>query len=220
MQRIGLVCVFDIRRSRLSCRAEPVTERQNWRHTRRPPVARAFVKRIVDACVGTATDFTGSVFGARVMAYYTKVLQPGERVLAVGRLHWSIYRHALVMLAVALAVFIGSFWLPRPDWAAGARVAAGAIAAIGLLAFLGASIRRHGTEIVVTDRRVIFKRGILSRHTVEMNVSKIESVDVEQSFGARMLGYGTLLIHGTGSDIEPLQRLDRPLAIRSAIVAG
>jgi uncharacterized membrane protein YdbT with pleckstrin-like domain len=154
------------------------------------------------------------------MAYYTKVLQPDERVLAVGRLHWSIYRHALVILVLALAVFIGSFWLPRPDPAIDMRVAAGGIAVVGLLVFLGASIRRHGTEIVVTDRRVIFKRGILSRHTVEMNVSKIESVDVEQSLGARMLGYGTLLIHGTGSDIEPLRRLDRPLAVRSAIVAG
>lgn len=154
------------------------------------------------------------------MAYYKKVLQPDEHVLAVGRLHWSIYRHAILILAVALAVLIGSLWLPQPDAANVCRVAAGGIALIGLVVFLGASIRRRGTEIVVTDRRVIFKRGILARHTVEMNVSKIESVDVEQGIGARLLGYGTLLIHGTGADIEPLQRVDRPLAIRSAIVAG
>ena len=154
------------------------------------------------------------------MAYYTKVLQPGERVLTVGRLHWSIYSHALLILLVALAILVGSFWLADPDWARFARIAAGGVAVLGLLVFLGASIRRHATEIVVTDRRVIFKRGILARHTVEMNISKIETVDVEQGFGARLLGYGTVMIHGSGSGIEPLRRVGRPLALRNAIVAG
>ena len=28
------------------------------------------------------------------MPYYTKVLQPDEKVLVVGRLHWSIYLRA------------------------------------------------------------------------------------------------------------------------------
>jgi uncharacterized membrane protein YdbT with pleckstrin-like domain len=154
------------------------------------------------------------------MAYYTKVLQPDEKVLAVGHLHWSIYRHALLLLLVALALLVGSFWAPQPDGPTGVRMVAGALGVVGVLMFLATSIRRRATEIVVTDRRVIFKRGILSRHTVEMNVSKIETVDVEQSLTARLLGYGTLMIHGTGSDIEPLQRIDHPLAIRSAIVAG
>jgi uncharacterized membrane protein YdbT with pleckstrin-like domain len=154
------------------------------------------------------------------MAYYTKVLQPDEKVLAVGHLHWSIYRYALLLLLAALAVLVGSFWAPQPDGPIGLRILAGALAVVGLLVFLAKSIHRRATEIVVTDRRVIFKRGILSRHTVEMNVSKIETVDVEQSLTARLLGYGTLMIHGTGSDIEPLQRIDHPLAIRSAIVAG
>jgi len=72
----------------------------------------------------------------------------------------------------------------------------------------------------VTDRRVIFKRGILSRHTVEMNVSKIETVDVEQGLGARMLGYGTVLIRGTGVGLEPLVGVGSPLLIRNAIVVG
>jgi uncharacterized membrane protein YdbT with pleckstrin-like domain len=154
------------------------------------------------------------------MAYYTKVLHPDERVLAVGRLHWSIYRHSLLLLLAALVALVGSFWAPQPDMPAAVRVVAAGVAVIGLLTLIATSIRRRGTEIVVTDRRVIFKRRILSRHTVEMNVSKIETVDVEQSLTARMLGYGTLMIHGTGADIEPLQRIDRPLAIRSAIVAG
>jgi len=154
------------------------------------------------------------------MAYYTKVLQPDEHVVAVGRLHWSIYWPALLILLLAIGTLVGSFQLAEPEWSRYARIAAGAVTALGLLVFLDASIRRQATEIVVTDRRVIFKRGILARHTVEMNLSKIETVDVEQGLGARLLGYGTVLIHGSGSGIEPLRRVGHPLAIRNAIVVG
>ncbi len=96
----------------------------------------------------------------------------------------------------------------------------GVIGVLGILLLLGAWIRRHATEIVVTDRRVIFKRGLLARHTVEMNVSKIETVDVEQGLGGRIWGYGTLLIRGTGAGFEPLVGVGSPLRIRNAIVAG
>ncbi|MEJ0017381.1 MAG: PH domain-containing protein [Acetobacteraceae bacterium] len=116
------------------------------------------------------------------MAYYTKVLQPDETVLVVGRLHWSIYLQGAVILAVAAALLAFADRLPDPDWQHYARLAAAAIGVFGLLVLLAAWIRRRATEIVVTDRRVIVKRGLLARHTVEMNVSKIETVDVEQGW--------------------------------------
>ena len=45
--------------------------------------------------------------------------------------------------------------------------------------FLVAIIRRNSTELVVTNRRIIAKFGFISRRTVEMNLSKIESVRVD-----------------------------------------
>ena len=155
------------------------------------------------------------------MAYYTKVLQPDETVKVVGRLHWSIYIRGVVVLAVAAALLVGSLWLPDdPDWQRYAQWAAGVVGVLGLLLLLGAWIRRRSTEIVVTDLRVIYKRGVLSRHTVEMNVSKIETVDVEQGLSGRIWGYGTVVIRGTGSGFEPLVGVGSPLAIRNAIVVG
>ena len=52
------------------------------------------------------------------------------------------------------------------------------------------------TEIAVTDRRVIYKRGFITRHTVEMNMDKVASVDVDQSILGRMLDYGTVHVSG------------------------
>ena len=153
------------------------------------------------------------------MAYYTKVLQPDETVKVVGRLHWSIYIRGVVVLAFAVALLVGPSGCPIPtgrlraDGGRGGRPA-------GLLLLLGAWIRRRATEIVVTDRRVIYKRGVLSRHTVEMNVSKIETVDVEQGLSGRIWSYGTVVIRGTGSGFEPLVGVGSPLAIRNAIVVG
>jgi uncharacterized membrane protein YdbT with pleckstrin-like domain len=154
------------------------------------------------------------------MAYYTKVLQPDENVKVIGRLHWSIYLRAIFVLLIALAVLAGSYWLPDPLWQQYALWASAVIGVLGLLVLLAAAIRRRATEIVVTDRRVIFKRGLITRHTVEMNVSRIETVDVEQGLGGRIWGYGTLLIRGTGVGLEPLVGVGSPLLIRNAIVVG
>jgi uncharacterized membrane protein YdbT with pleckstrin-like domain len=154
------------------------------------------------------------------MAYYTKVLQPDETVKVVGRLHWSIYGRAFVVLAIAAALLVFSEQLPGPDWQRYGLMAGGVVGVVGILLLLGAWIRRKATEIVVTDRRVIFKRGLLSRHTVEMNVGKIETVDVKQGLAGRIWGYGTLLIRGTGAGFEPLVGVGSPLRIRNAIVAG
>jgi membrane protein YdbS with pleckstrin-like domain len=154
------------------------------------------------------------------MPYYTQVLQPDEQVRVIGRLHWSIYLRGLFVLIIALAVAVGSAWLPDPNWQPIALWAGAAIAVIGLLLLFGAWLRRRATEIVVTDRRVIYKRGLLSRHTVEMNVGKIETVDVEQGLAGRLWNYGTVLIHGTGSGFEPLVGIGAPIQIRNAIVAG
>jgi len=156
------------------------------------------------------------------MPYYTKVLQPDENVRVVGRLHWSVYLRGLlvILLACGIAVLALSDRLPNSDWRRYAGIAAGVIGAFGLLLLLAAWIRRRATEIVVTDRRVIFKRGLFARHTVEMNVSKIETVDVEQGIGGRIWNYGTLMIRGTGAGFEPLEGVGSPISIRNAIVAG
>lgn len=154
------------------------------------------------------------------MAYYTKVLQPDEEVRVVGRLHWFIYLRALIVLLAAIALLVMSTQISDPSGQTYARWGSLVIGILGLLLFFRAWLRRTSTEIVVTDRRVIFKRGLLSRHTVEMNVSKIETVDVEQGLGGRIWNYGTLLIRGTGEGIEPLVSIGSPLSIRNAIVAG
>ncbi|HEY6434092.1 MAG TPA: PH domain-containing protein [Acetobacteraceae bacterium] len=155
------------------------------------------------------------------MVYYTKVLQPDETVKEVGRIHWSIYWPSVVLALIAIAVCVVAIAVaaqqPQRSYC---LYAAAVIGAVAVLAFLAEWLRRRSTEIVVTDRRVIYKRGLLSRYTVEMNVARIETVDVMQGIGGRIFNYGTLLIRGTGAGIEPLRGVGAPIRLRNAIVLG
>ncbi len=153
------------------------------------------------------------------MAYLAQVLRPDERVLFQGRLHWVVYGQGLGLVAASAALLVAAAALGRAD-AQLMAFAAVLLAVLALCSLLGAAVRRATTEIAVTDRRVIYKTGWLRRRTMEMNVSKIETVDVLQGLAARALGFGTVAIRGTGSSFEPLSRVVDPLALRNAIVVG
>jgi hypothetical protein len=58
---------------------------------------------------------------------------------------------------------------------------------VGMAMLVGAWIRHWTSEFAVTDRRVIIKVGLISRQTIEINMSKVESVEVRQGILARLL---------------------------------
>lgn len=155
------------------------------------------------------------------MRYYQKVAQPDEKLVFHTTIHWVVYLAAVgfgVLAIAAYAVDVALGLQGHEDSAA--KAAAVVLAILAVIAFFRAFLHRATTEIAVTDRRVIFKRGLLSRHTVEMNVSKIETVDVEQTLWGRMFNYGNVVIRGTGGTFEPLIGIEHPLQLRNAILVG
>ncbi len=151
------------------------------------------------------------------MSYVRHVLQPGEKLLVSGRLHWIGYCHALAWLIPAILLL-----LLRPQ-APSMRLVfeiGAVIAAIASFAYaLRTALLRWGTEIGVTDRRVIYKHGLISRYTAEMNMDKIETVSVDQSLLGRIFDYGEISIKGSGASIETLKQIAEPLSLRAAITA-
>ncbi|MEJ0070686.1 MAG: PH domain-containing protein [Pseudomonadota bacterium] len=133
-------------------------------------------------------------------------------------MHWIVYGRALTFFFFGILALIASWQIP--DIEIGAQLLAAILFVFGIVVFLHAWIIRATTEVVVTDRRIIHKRGVISRHTEEMNITKVETVDVDQGIWGRILGYGTLIVRGTGGSWEPLRRLASPLQIRNAIIVG
>jgi uncharacterized membrane protein YdbT with pleckstrin-like domain len=161
------------------------------------------------------------------MSYVNSVLQPGERVIVRGRLHWIVYWLAILFLVFGVVLVV---------WESAGGMGDGMISftaitfgALFAVSFIYTWFIRWTTEIAVTDRRVIYKTGFITRHTVEINMDKVASVDVDQSILGRMLDYGTVSVIGTGGaqnavtdgggGIERLRRVASPLNLRSAITA-
>jgi uncharacterized membrane protein YdbT with pleckstrin-like domain len=150
------------------------------------------------------------------MAYYTKVLQPDELVKYVGKLHWIMYRHA-ILLAILAAV---PAYLPSGLPEEFRPILTTILLLLAAVSFLSSWFIRVGTEIVVTDKRIIHKTGWFSRRTQEMNITKVETVDVNQGITGRALGFGEVLIRGIGGSWEPLRWVASPLKLRNAIMIG
>jgi len=77
-------------------------------------------------------------------------------------------------------------------------------------------LQRKLSEFVITNRRIIIKTGFIARNTFEMNLSKIESVTVEQTVMGRIFNYGSITIIGTGGTRETFHNISEPLSFRKA----
>ncbi len=145
------------------------------------------------------------------MGYVDDTLLDGERIIWRARLHWITLARAIIGAAIVVA-FLGD-WLERGFLTGLATLAI----VIGLLLMLPPLINWLTTEIAVTSRRFVVKRGLVRRAVMEMNAGQLESVRVNQSVLGRLLGYGTVIVGGTGSGVDPIKNVDDPLTLRKAI---
>ena len=73
------------------------------------------------------------------------------------------------------------------------------------------------TEYGLTNNRIITKTGIISRSTEEMKLSKIETVEIKQGILGRILGYGNVVISGTGSSNVIIAKVSNPIYVKKKI---
>ena len=150
------------------------------------------------------------------MGYLDKVLQPGETILYRTTVSHTLYYPGAGLIVLALVAFgLTSAALPAP-WPVAFLVVLGLA---GIVLLVRAWFQRWVTEIAVTNQRIILKRGFIRRHTIEMNMDKVESVDVDQSLLGRLFNYGNITVRGVGTGFEPFRMIDNPLRFRSQVGA-
>jgi uncharacterized membrane protein YdbT with pleckstrin-like domain len=88
----------------------------------------------------------------------------------------------------------------------------------GLLFWLAAFIRYKTTELAFTNKRVIAKFGFISRQTVELNLAKVETLQVNQGILGRIFNFGTLVISGAGNPQAPIPGISNPMAFRRSFM--
>jgi uncharacterized membrane protein YdbT with pleckstrin-like domain len=124
------------------------------------------------------------------VSYIDDSLIEGETVLHRGRVSWWSQFWLILLGLVTLVVVVGLVFL------------------------VWAWVRVRSTEVAITNRRVIAKFGFIKRHTVEINLDKVEALRVEQGVGGRILNYGTILISGAGTSVAPFPHIADPLVFR------
>ena len=150
-------------------------------------------------------------------SYASAVLGDGENIVYRAAVsHWA-YARSYSMCA-ALLTLAAAMLMHQPQ---GPIFAFGVLAAgVGILIGACAVISHRTTEVVLTDRCLIAKWGLLSRKTVELALSRIESLQVRQSLLGRVLNYGDVTVVGVGASLEPLDGIKNPLELRRRIGAS
>ena len=158
------------------------------------------------------------------MSYVESNLVPGETVIYETRLHWIVMLWQIMLgclllgLPRVLVLFYALSQTGIENKTLHIMEGAGvALLVCGAFVILMGMVRRNATEMAVTNRRVVIKTGMASRKTIEMLLGKVESIEVSETAVGRMLGYGTIVIIGTGGTPEPFYKVAHPLEFRSQV---
>lgn len=128
-------------------------------------------------------------------SYVEDALVNGEKIVHQGHISlWSVWH--LIALGIILLPAVG----------------------IGLIFLVMAYIRYKTTELAVTTKRVIVKSGFIRRSTVEININKVESIQVDQEVLGRLFNFGTLIISGGGNPQAPITGISAPMEFRRAFI--
>jgi uncharacterized membrane protein YdbT with pleckstrin-like domain len=123
------------------------------------------------------------------MAYIDESLSAGEEIAALFELHW-VTRIPMVLWLLLLVTFPFAIY---------------------------EYLRLRHTEQGVTNKRVVFKTGIISRKSEEMKLGSIETVEIDQGIFGRILGYGNVKVTGRGTSDVLFRNVADPMAVKRAI---
>ena len=157
------------------------------------------------------------------MSYVEKNLMVGETVVYRTRLHWIVLFWPIVLSLLfgvaGLALLTRAFGSASGNSGTSTPMLAGGLVllVVGCVCFGIGHVKRNATEMAVTDRRVIVKVGVATRRTFEILLSKVESIGVEESVMGRLLGYGTVIVRGTGGTPEPFDTVGNPIEFRKQV---
>ncbi len=175
------------------------------------------------------------------MSFIDSHLMEGESVVHRTRMHGIVFLGPLIGLAVALVILLnGNAWFDRHVWQNLPREAQRVFSPetlrwvregwhgwnlLGLLmlafsalpGLLSAFVNFTTSEFGVSNKRVLMKTGFISRHSLETLLGKVESIGVHQGVLGRILGYGVVVIGGTGGSKEAFFGIRDPLEFRRRV---
>ena len=154
--------------------------------------------------------------GRNLGSYVEKSLAPGEEIKYSASVSLWRYWARFFIGGFLIVSGISAFTAAR-NAGAPVRVLSLSVLVLGLIVFCWPFLVRKSTELVVTNKRLIVKRGLVSTHSIEIRFEKIETVRVNQGLIGKVFKYGDILVTGTGSTFDPIPAISHPVEFRTAL---
>ena len=156
------------------------------------------------------------------MGYVERNLVPGENLVYRTGCHWIVMLWPLVgglaLATVGFVLLAGGWMGTRKGGSYPEMIGLGIAGLVGAVVVIaGGVIRRTATEVGVSNKRVLIKTGLFSRRSIEVLLPKVESIGVNESAFGRMLGYGTVIVRGTGGTFETFDKIAHPEELRRQV---
>lgn len=140
------------------------------------------------------------------MSYIDSTLLTNERVVYRCRPHWILFLQPIWMMIAGLLFASWSLsFLSK------------VVLFISALQWVNQGLIYFTSEFGITTQRVIVKYGFIRRRSFENALSRVESVQVDQSVFGRLLNYGSVVVRGTGGSTEVFHSIPQPLLLRQKI---
>lgn len=154
--------------------------------------------------------------------FIEKTLEPGEKVIFKGRLHWYFnFRYTVWGILFNILGIIGMIYAGNNDAEEGSMkallVVCLAACLIGVVFILYGCLLRMKTEFAITNTRFIQKDGLLNIRLTEIPLFKVETVNFEQSFVERIIGTGAIELVGSGGTNHKVRFIQKPFEVRNLI---
>jgi membrane protein YdbS with pleckstrin-like domain len=149
------------------------------------------------------------------MGYPSKLLNPGERVAVDVVPHWKYLARPVLAVAVAVAGAVVALQYQPPRWA---ELAIAGVVVLALLWLLGRYLGWVTTSFVVTNQRLILRKGVLRRSGREILIDRLTDITYKQTLTDRLLRCGDILLESPGREgREVLVDLPHPIRIQNEI---
>jgi len=146
-------------------------------------------------------------------------LMPGEKMILNANPHWWYFWKQVVSALVVIGIFVLGMWLfdggfmqSTFNWIAGICLV------LLILDTIYELIQWRTTRFAVTDQRVAYQSGFFRRKGVSIPLNRVNNVNFEQSFIARLTGNGVVTIESAGETGDSIfQNIPDPDNVRSVI---
>ena len=151
------------------------------------------------------------------MGYIESNLLQNEEVIYRTKCHWVIYLNSLFLFVMAMVLFLWAGVEKNQNIQFVLMITALILIIWSIANGIPTLIEFFTSEFGVTNQRVLIKVGLIKRETFELLLNKVESFQVNQTIMGRILGYGSILISGTGGGKDVFYNIDDPLELKRQV---